>query len=1129
MKTNPKKFLTASLSVCSVLSAQQARGEWQQHQIRHGDGRGNWVVRRALRQVLKHPNAEFTMPFGLAQMDNGEIAIVVSREITNPEGGRIVEPNIAFSSDGGATWSDFQVIAGTKGRPQFLQWLGGGRLSFITETNDGDKPQRIFSSDYGRTWKEIIDQPQTKEGMTFNIEGNGWIDRDDAGAPKAILEIGWHVEAGKRHPTGDFTAVFRRSVDGGKTWIDEVAPPQWKFTVMHKGKKWRRGISEGSVVRAANGDLVAALRTDMAPKYFDSPHDDSLEGTAVSISKDDGKTWTELNFLFEAGRHHANLQRLPNGDLVCTLIVRDDIQAGKLTEGQLTSRRRGCDALISHDNGKSWNLDRRYELDGFEFLREDGYWVDGKVGHVGAVVLNDGHVLSVFGNYPLGAVLIRWKPDGDVDSPEKPIVCVQTGPDPGDLERFAAEELASYLKRLFDIDAIPKTQTAVNADVHLLVGTPQSNPVVAKVLGQDGWPQVSDQGVVLKRATLDGKPALVIGGGSDVATLWSVYELVEHWGVRYFLHGDVFPEPRRAFRLPESDVVLEPNLRIRQWRTVNDFACGPESWGLDDHRRVINQLAKLKFNRLFISVWPFQPFVDPTVKGIRRKTAALWFDFRYPITDAMPGRNLFGSEPEFWNPDLPPRGASYEEFAAAGTGLIQGILSHAERRGMKSAMNAVITEFPPEFAPLLPDSEKVRQLGSMSIVPGPQTGVDDPSLTDLAVAFLRATVDTYSDLDYVLLGMPEHRQWVGEYERAWRALDRKYRLSELVRLKDVMAAAERRTDYSGGAARAMQEVKGDIVSLYFYDRLLTELNALEGTEGRDIKVIINSVAEELIPILPRVLPPDSETLNFVDYTPARILKRRDALQQIPARKLPTTLIYTLHDDNVGLVPMLSTGTLHEITRDIRQHGWSGFSTRYWLIGDHDPCVSYLARAAWQADATPESVYTDLLVARCGESSVRDMLEVFREVEAATLALEWHGLGITFPVPGMITKHWRPEPLAKELAAVRDHYERALAAARRAREICSVEGRPYVDYWIGRLEFGIGYFDTVHSFRRAAKAEQDGQNADAIKYAQGALDLARTSLEAYARVAQDQSDRGAIAMMNEYVYRPLQAKVEELHK
>ncbi len=230
----------------------------------------------------------------------------------------------------------------------------------------------------------------------------------------------------------------------------------------------------------------------------------------------------------------------------------------------------------------------------------------------------------------------------------------------------------------------------------------------------------------------------------------------------------------------------------------------------------------------------------------------------------------------------------------------------------------------------------------MNVVPGPKTTVDDPAVTELAIAVLRATVNTYPELDYILLGMPEHRQWVGEYERAWQTLDRKYRVSEKVQLADVLAAAAKRTGYPGGAERAVQEAKGDIVSLYFYDRLLTDLKALQGTRRPDVKIILNSAAEELFPILPRILPPGSETLNFVDYTPARILKRRDVLGQIPARELPTSLIYTLHDDNVGLVPQLATGSLHEITQELRRHGWAGFSTRYWLIGDHDPCVAYLS-------------------------------------------------------------------------------------------------------------------------------------------------------------------------------------------
>jgi hypothetical protein len=390
------------LAISGLVHA-SARGEWQEHRIHQRDPQGGSITRPAVRQELKHPDSKFTLPFGLVSMDNGELALLCSRERTEANI-RKVEAIIAFSKDAGATWSNFSSIPDSTDRPMLFTALGKGRLSCLA-------PRRFFSSDYGRTWPESVVNPPTREGRAFNSEGNAWVDRDDEGRAKAILELGWHYAPGKSHPKDDATVVFRRSIDGGQTWIDEVSPPQWKFSVDHQGKTWQRGVSEGALVRAANGDLVAALRTDMPPRYFDGPHDDSLEGTAISISSDDGKSWSQMQFLFQAGRHHANLQRLPNGDLVCTLVVRDDIQQGKTPDDKLTSQRRGCDAVVSKDHGKTWNLDRRYELDSFDFLRPDGYWVDGMCGHIAAVALPDGQVISAYGHYQLGAaVLVKWKP-----------------------------------------------------------------------------------------------------------------------------------------------------------------------------------------------------------------------------------------------------------------------------------------------------------------------------------------------------------------------------------------------------------------------------------------------------------------------------------------------------------------------------------------------------------------------------------------------------------------------------------------------------------------------------------------------------------------------------------------------
>ena len=729
-----------------------------------------------------------------------------------------------------------------------------------------------------------------------------------------------------------------------------------------------------------------------------------------------------------------------------------------------------------------------------------------------------------------------------------PAVNVVLGENAPKLEQFAAAELCRYLDRLYGLKVQPTTAPVKSAEATFIVGGPATNPATRKALGPDGWPNVTDQGIVLKRAVLDGKPALVVGGGSPKATLWAVYELVERWGVRYLLHGDVLPEKRgqspfvrstlRAVpangdcplfsKLPDRDIVLEPLLRVRQWRVVNDFANGTEAWGMADYRPFLDQLTKLKFNRILICTWPYQPFVDLKLKGIERRWGTLWWDHRLPITPDMIGRELFGNAKEFWNPDLPDR-KDYQALAAAGERLLHNLMDYAHRRGMECVMTAPLSDFPPEFASLLKNSQKINQLGGLSIVPGPSTPPEDPALTELAAAVLRTIVDTYPELDYVSLRMPEHRQWVGRHEQAWAALDAKYGISEVCSLDDVLAATKRRKDYPGGVKRAVAEVKGDLVTLYFYDRLLHQSQALRGTRRPDMKFIYAFIAEELYPLLKRILPPGSETLSFVDYTPARVVRRKEVLENVPSgQELPASLIFTLEDDNIGLVPQLTTGSLHQLTQELVRNDWAGFSTRCWVIGGQDPCVAYLSRAAWDRGVTPEAVYRDQVRAVCGAACVDDMLDMFREVEAVTVSLEWHNLSFAFPVPNTLLKfHWSSRPMSPELVENRRGYGRALEAAKRARAKTTEAGRDYVDYWVGRLEFAVEYLNTVEAVRRAAKADRDKDRAEAIRQAELALSAARRSIEAYARVARDQSDRGAIAQLNEFVYRSLQRKLAAL--
>ena len=718
-----------------------------------------------------------------------------------------------------------------------------------------------------------------------------------------------------------------------------------------------------------------------------------------------------------------------------------------------------------------------------------------------------------------------------------PQVDVVVGSAAPELERFAARELCDYLAKLYGIRAYPARRISGSADAVFLIGSPQTNAAVKRAAGQQPFPEVSDQGVVLRRADLEGGPALILGGGSPQATLWAVYELVERWGVRYFTDRDVLPDRQDAFQLPDLDLVMEPVFRIRGHPSVQDFAPSGESWGMADFRVLIDQLAKLKFNRLQLSGYMYQPFLHWEHKGIKRDTTSLWYGQHFPITPDMIGRELFEDAEEFWNPDL-PLGGRYEEMMAAGERLLHNLMEYAHRRGMECDVDAPTNDFPPAFAPLLKGAERSFQ---MAVRPGFNTPVDDPVVFDLSSAILRATVNTYPEADHIRMGMPEEKQWLGEYERAWKLLDAKYGVGQVRSLPDLVEAAGNRK----GSGRwpgelGVAQFKADLTSLYFYDRLLNDPKVLKDSLRPDIGIIFNEPAEELFPILDRILPEGSEVGIHPENQPENFLPRAEVLSTLNTEKIPGHMHVTLDDDVVGLVPQLRPAVLHQVLQELRRHGWTGFIARERFPADHDAVLAYLARAAWDEQANPKDVARDLVGTVCGEEAVEDLLAAFDLVESATLTLATSPesdakigptrllvIPFAFYVKGMMMKFWKPQEVPAYLETVQRDYGQALEAARRARDQSEARGRWYPEFWVGRLEFALGYANTVEALYRGAQAEEKGEREEALSHARKGLESLRQATESYARVARNRTDLGAIAVLNEYAYRPLLKKTEEL--
>ena len=371
---------------------------WRDHWVMQHDGAGGQIGHPAAFRFLPWHGDRPVFPWGLAVLDNGGWAVAgVAGSMTLAQSNQTV---IGLSDDQGASWR-YVEVPNCSTRPMMLSNLGSGVLSFMSSWSD-EGNFRFYSHDHGATWERGDRLPPAPDGTQMDCEGNALIDRDAAGNATVVAETGQTMSKGPL-PQNPCCGCIRWSDDGGRTWGPVSWPQEWVWYDDFDGERVERGVGEGALVRAANGSIVAAVRTDMPARYIPL-HYDNFEGTAVSISTDEGATWTPMDYVFGPGRHHVTLLRLPNDDLVLTVIRRIDFGAG-----DLATYRRGCDAVVSHDHGATWDLEHRYVVDDFAALGTER-WFEVACGHQFSVSVGDGSVLTAYGNYRNAGALIRWRP-----------------------------------------------------------------------------------------------------------------------------------------------------------------------------------------------------------------------------------------------------------------------------------------------------------------------------------------------------------------------------------------------------------------------------------------------------------------------------------------------------------------------------------------------------------------------------------------------------------------------------------------------------------------------------------------------------------------------------------------------
>ncbi len=700
-------------------------------------------------------------------------------------------------------------------------------------------------------------------------------------------------------------------------------------------------------------------------------------------------------------------------------------------------------------------------------------------------------------------------------------VRIVADPGAGALQQQALADLREYVRALFGVDA------AVGQDIggggpRIVVGG-VDDAHVRQVC--PSLPALTTQGHLLRR--LDGD-TLLLAGGSGAAVAWAVYELAERWGVRFLLHGDVLPEEPGPFRLPDLDLTCEPLLGLRAWRQFNDLPTGPVLWTLAQQQAFLRQAHKLKFNGISLGLWPQHPFVDFEAGGIRRRTAALLFGQRIPVDGDTIGRHLLPAEMAVLdNPDL--AGAeTYEEKLAAGRLLLDGILAAARHYEMGVTVALQPLEFPREFAPLLQDPAVGVQLGGLTC--SEKGDLTRREHVHLIEAGLRAHLEQLGEgIDEISLGIPEHPQAAGSFEAAWRDLDARYGLEAEHPLEQLQARAESNYLVPGGLARARREFRSTISMLHFFDGFFRETQVLERARELevDLHLTLGGNSEALFPVLEKVLWPGAGIFTSLGYTSSRAVRAMHAMEALDAARVPATLVLTFQDDNIGSVPQVATGSIHQLLSQARRLGWRGFVSRHWPIGDLDPPVAYAAKACWDETMTPARACDDHFGTVYGEAAAPEMARAMGLLEDATVILDLDFLSLFFPVLGRMPGLLRAgAPTAEGLFHVRAAWEEVERILARAAAVVDTEaGRREVACWRARVRFGVQALVMEEHLRRCGLARREGDEEAARAHVRAALAAARRGLEVLVPVARDESDANTLAAYYHFFVREVEEAEE----
>jgi len=317
------------------------------------------------------------------------------------------------------------------------------------------------------------------------------------------------------------------------------------------------------------------------------------------------------------------------------------------------------------------------------------------------------------------------------------------------LVHYAALELQRYLFLVTGEKLEVVTTTGKIKSGSFLLGQRSTDPQIEKLINDNPGPQ----GYTLRK--VDGN--IVIAGSDSEGVLYGVYGLLEdHYGVGFYLGGDVLPETKQPL-IPETlNETKTPAVAIRGFLPWTNFPQSATSWSWEDWKFIIDQMAKMRLNFLHIHNYNGEAghnemFHNFSVNGIMprvwmatAKSGHGWGcpgwdvnEYRFGATDLF-GDYDFGADCALHNETL-----TNEQVFSKGVSLFQKVIGYAHQRGVKIGLGLDIDLIMPDY----------------------KTESDDPKVI---AAQVDQVVTNYPDLDYLLCFQSENIASKIELWEKWR-------------------------------------------------------------------------------------------------------------------------------------------------------------------------------------------------------------------------------------------------------------------------------------------------------------------------------------------------------------------------